>query len=89
MIADDDKNTKYTSILLDQSEMAVRLVEALTGDRRPPQMSNEEALDMLDDNARYKIHEATRAMAEYFAERMKEAVPSTEFMRHEGRGGMN
>lgn len=79
----NDKDTKYYSILMDQSEMAVRLVEALTGAKKPANMSNKEALDGLNEETAYKIQAATHAMAEYFAERMKDAIPTTEFIKHE------
>lgn len=81
MTKSNDKATVY-SIELDQAEMAIRIVEGMTGAPRPVGMSAKDALEHLDENVQEQLHGASKMLAEYFFEQMKKVIPTTELHKH-------
>lgn len=79
---DNDKVIIHT-ITLDQAEMAVRIVEGMTGSPRPVGMSASDALSQLDDGVQEQLQGASQKLAEYFYECMKATIPSTELQKHD------
>jgi hypothetical protein len=66
----DKKEKRIVAIQLDQAEIAVRIVEALTDSHRPDHMPAREALDMMTDSNREGLFQASKAVAEYFFEQI-------------------
>jgi outer membrane protease len=85
MIKEDDKNVKYVSIVLDQAEIALRIVEGLTGSERPDNLTPEQALGVFNDERREQLYYASKKVSEYFHEQMKAVIPTTELQKvHKG-----
>lgn len=76
------------TVILDEVELALRLAEAATGERRKPGL---EAMDALmaaipDANVRFAWLRAARAAAQYFIERTALAQQETNHEDHPARG---
>lgn len=68
-----EKEKKVIAISLDQAEMALRIVEGLTGTERPKGKSPRECLQELDEDKRESLFQASKLIAEYIYEQIIEA----------------
>lgn len=69
-------------VLLEQQELAVRMIEGANGTKRPRGMSAADALASLDEEIQKCFMAAAEAAIRYFAERTQSAVELR-------RGGLN
>ena len=83
------EESKVVAIVLDQAEIAVRIVEALTDSKRPDGKSAREALDTLDDSHREGLFMASRAIAEYIYEQIiASGVEDAQFLEQGSSYGL-
>lgn len=72
-MAKETKEKKIIAIKLDQAEMAIRIVEGLTGTARPGGKSPREYLEDMKEESQKGLFNASRAIAEYVYEQIIEA----------------
>jgi hypothetical protein len=75
------KSKKIVAIELDQAEIAIRIVEAISEAERPEGKTARECLDDLSDESRRNLFQASKAVAEYFFERIvASGIEDAQFM---------
>ena len=65
-----EKKEKVIAISLDQAEMAVRIMEGLTGSKRPAFKSPRECIEEMEEDKRESLFQASRLIAEYIYEQI-------------------
>lgn len=78
---EDEENIRTAVIKLDQSEIAIRIIEGMTETDRPRGKNPQELLESLDASSRDKALAAATLVAEYFLECLREGIPATELIR--------
>lgn len=76
-----DPNEKYIGVSVDSAELAVRIVEAMTGAIRPPDKTAVECLDQgLGDEERAGAFAAAKAACDYFFECLQAVSPKSQML---------
>jgi len=83
-----EEEKKIITLKLDQAELAVRIVEAMTDTARPEGRTPEECLEDISEEGRQSALNAAFAAATYFVEVMKGEIPnvtSEKIKKSDGR----
>lgn len=66
---------------INQDELACRLLEALFGVERPPELTARESLDNLSERIRTKALDGSKAAMDYFYEQLRGAVEQSKVVQ--------
>lgn len=69
------EESKTITLVIDQAEMAVRIIEAIADEPRPPGVDAGELLDRMDDKARESALRAATSVAQYIVGVITKEIP--------------